>query len=66
MKQVALVIEKAGKELNNEGVKLEKEACKADRDVKDEAVKADNSVRRKAKPKRKAKSKLPLTRTMQP
>ena len=56
VKEVEEEIEKAGKELKKEAVKLEKEAGKVEREVKEEAVKAEKSVRRKAKPKRKAKS----------
>jgi ribosomal protein L13E len=49
-------IKKVGRAAKKEAIKLEKEAEKVEREVKEEAVKAEKAVRRKSKPKKKAKS----------
>jgi ribosomal protein L13E len=55
-KEVEAEIEKIGREAKKEAVKVEKEAEKVGREVEEEAVKAEKVIRRKAKPKKKAKS----------
>ena len=49
-------IQKVGREVKKEAARVEKEAKKVEREVKEEAVKAEKAVRRKPKPKKKAKS----------
>jgi len=62
-KEVEEEIEKVGREVKKEAVKVKKEAVKVkkeaekvEREVKEEAVKAEKAVKRKSKPKKKAKS----------
>ena len=54
-KEIEEEIEKVGREVKKEAVKVEKEAQKVEREVRGEAAKAEKIVRRKSKPKKKAK-----------
>jgi len=55
-KEIEEEIEKVGREVKKEAVKVEKVGEKVEREVKEEAVKAEKAVRRKSKPKKKPKS----------
>ncbi len=54
IKEVEEEVEKVGRELKKEAVRVEKAAEKVEHEVKAEAVKAEKAVRRKPKPKKKA------------
>jgi len=56
VREVEEEIEKVGKEIKKEAVKVEKKAEKVEREVKEEAVKAEKTVSRKSRPKKKAES----------
>jgi len=56
VKKEAVKVKKEAVKVKKEAVKVKKEAEKVEREVKEEAVKAEKAVKRKSKPKKKAKS----------